>query len=92
MFPPPGTEPLKRGLIVPEDFDLPPGYVRHFQVTDDGQRVPPILMFHPDYRPVGADGRPIPLPADRVVPPELAPPGFPIEAVVHPADVHRDTR
>ncbi|HZA51045.1 MAG TPA: hypothetical protein VE549_09900 [Myxococcaceae bacterium] len=92
LFPPPGTEPLKRGLIVPEDFELPPGYVRHFQTTDDGQRVPPILMFHPDYRPVGPDGKPIPLPPDRVVPPELAPPGFPIEQVVHPGDVHRETR
>ena len=92
VFPPPGTEPLKRGLIVPDDFELPPGYVRHYQTTDDGRRLPPILMFHPDYRPVGPDGKPIPLPADRVVPPELAPPGFPIEPAVRPAEVHRDTR
>lgn len=78
VFPPLGTEPPKRGMAVPEDFQLPPGYVRHYQAADDGRRVEPILMFHPDHHPVAADGTPIPLPADRVVPPELAPPGFPI--------------
>jgi hypothetical protein len=92
VFPPPGTEPLRRGLVVPDDFELPQGYVRHYQTTDDGERLPPILMFHPDYRPVGEDGSPIPLPADRVVPPELAPPGFPIAPLVHPADALRETR
>ena len=35
-------------------------------------------MFHPDYEFVDEHGRPITLPADRVVPPELAPPGMPI--------------
>jgi len=77
LFPPPGTKPLKRGLVVPDDFELPPGYVRHYQSTDDGKQLPAILMFHPDYQPVDAEGRPIPLPADRIVPPELAPPGLP---------------
>src|SRR5689334_3480275 len=36
LFPPPGTKPLKRGIIVPEGYQLPPGYVRHYQTTDDG--------------------------------------------------------
>jgi len=79
LFPPPGTKPIKRGLVVPDDFDLPPGYVRHYQATDDGERVPAILMFHPDYHPVDQHGDPIALPADRIVPPDMAPPGMPIE-------------
>ena len=84
-FNPPGTKPVRLGLAVPEDFALPPGYVRHYQATDDGQRVEPILMFAPDYQPRGADGQPVPLPADRVVPPELAPPGLPIRRISVPA-------
>jgi hypothetical protein len=83
-FSPPGTRPPLRGLAVPEDFALPPGYVRHYQATDDGQRIEPILMFAPDYQPRGADGLPVALPADRVVPPELAPPGLPIRRIVVP--------
>ena len=81
----PGTKPLKQGIIVPEDFPLPPGYVRHYQVTDSGEQVKPILMFHPDYKPVDSDGKPIELPANRVVPPEMAPPGMPIEILEVPA-------
>ncbi|WP_229790651.1 hypothetical protein [Cognatilysobacter xinjiangensis] len=76
-FQPPGTSPPLRGLEVPEGFELPPGYVRHFQATDDGQRIAPILMFSPDVTPLDASGRPLTIPADRVVPPELAPPGMP---------------
>jgi hypothetical protein len=79
LFPPPGTKPIKRGILVPEDFELPPGYLRHYQATDDGQRVPAILMFHPDYEFVDENGVPVTLPPDRVVPPELAPPGLPIQ-------------
>ena len=86
LFPPPGTKPIKRGLVVPDDFELPPGYVRHYQATDDGERVPAILMFHPDYHPVDEHGDPIALPADRVVPPELAPPGMPIQMLELPED------
>jgi hypothetical protein len=37
LFPPPGTKPIKQGVLVPEDFELPPGYVRHYQATDDGE-------------------------------------------------------
>jgi len=86
LFPPPGTKPIKRGLLVPDDFELPPGYVRHYQATDDGERVPAILMFHPDYHPVDEHGDPIALPADRIVPPEMAPPGMPIEMLELPAE------
>jgi hypothetical protein len=85
VFPPMGTKPIKRGIIVPDDFALPPGYVRHFQSTDDGERLPPILMFSPDYEWVDAQGRPLTLPPDRVVPPEMAPPGLPIQLLEPPA-------
>jgi hypothetical protein len=88
-FNPPGTKPPLIGLAVPEDFPLPPGYVRHYQATDDGQRIEPILMFAPDYQPTGADGRPLALPKDRVVPPDLAPPGLPIRRIVVPAPLGR---
>jgi hypothetical protein len=74
-----GTKPLKIGLVVPEGFPLPPGYMRHYQATDDGERVAPILMFHPDYQPLDANGQPIALPENRVVPAELAPPGMPLQ-------------
>ena len=84
-FQPPGTRPPLVGLAVPEDFTLPPGYVRHYQATDDGQRIEPILMFAPDYQALAPDGRPVPMPGDRVVPPELAPPGLPIRRIVVPA-------
>lgn len=84
-FSPPGTRPPLVGLAVPEDFALPPGYVRHYQATDDGQRIEPILMFAPDHRLVDAAGRPVPLPADRVVPPSMAPQGLPLRDIVIPA-------
>ena len=86
-FNPPGTRPPLVGLAVPEDFALPPGYVRHYQATDDGQRIEPILMFAPDYQPTTPDGRPVAMPKDRVVPPELAPPGLPIRRIVVPAPI-----
>jgi hypothetical protein len=62
--------------VVPEDLELPEGYVRHYQATDDGELLPPILMFHPDYEFFDANGQPIELPEDLIVPPELAPPGL----------------
>lgn len=86
-FQPPGTRPPLIGLAVPEDFVLPAGYVRHHQATDDGQRIEAILMFSPDYRWVDTAGRPVALPPDRLVPPELAPPGLPIRRIVVPAPV-----
>ena len=84
---PPGTRPALIGLAVPEDFELPPGYVRHHQATDDGQRIEAILMFAPDFRLFDAQGRELALPADRVVPPELAPPGLPLRRIVLPPPV-----
>lgn len=86
-FSPPGTRPPLVGLAVPEDFELPEGYVRHYQATDDGQRIEPILMFSPDHQFLDAAQRPIAIPQDRVVPPELAPPGLPIRRIVIPAPV-----
>ena len=83
-FQPPGTRPPLIGLAVPNGFVLPPGYVRHHQATDDGQRIEAILMFAPDAQVLDAHGRPVPLPANRVVPLELAPPGLPIRTIVLP--------
>ncbi|MDX2167194.1 MAG: hypothetical protein SF182_09030 [Deltaproteobacteria bacterium] len=90
LFPAPGTKPLKPGIIVPPDFELPPGYVRHFQTTDDGEQLAPILMFHPDFDWVDGAGRPLTLPEDRIVPPELAPPGLTIRMLEVP-DTHVPT-
>lgn len=84
-FNPPGTRPNLVGLAVPEDFPLPTGYVRHHQSTDDGQTVEPILMFAPDFQLLDAAKQPVAMPVDRIVPPELAPPGLPIRRVVIPA-------
>ena len=62
----PGTKPIKRGLVVPEGFELPPGYMRHYQTMDDGRQLPAILTFHPDFKPTGADGRPVAMPEYRI--------------------------
>jgi hypothetical protein len=83
-FNPPGTSPPLRGLAVPDDFELPAGYVRHHQVTDEGEPLEPILMFSPDGTFVDASGRAIAIPEDRVVPPEMAPPGLPIREITIP--------
>lgn len=90
LFPPAGTKPIQRGILVPDEFELPAGYVRHFQATDDGQRVPAILKFHPDYDWLDADGNAVALPEDRVVPPEMAPLGLPIR-MLEPPPVRSDT-
>ena len=84
-FSPPGTSPPLVGLAVPEDFVLPEGYVRHHQATDDGQRIEAMLMFAPDFQLRDAANRPVEMPKNRVVPPELAPPGLPIRRIVIPA-------
>ncbi|RFP12672.1 MULTISPECIES: hypothetical protein [unclassified Duganella] len=86
-FSPPGTRPPMVGLAVPEDFVLPEGYVRHHQATDDGQRIEAILMFAPDFKLYDAAHNPIPMPKNRVVPPELAPPGLPIRRIVIPPPI-----
>lgn len=83
-FNPPGTNPPLVGIAVPDDFELPPGYVRHHQTTDDGQSIEPILMYSPDVQFVDAANQPIALPKDRVVAPEHVPPGLPIRRIVIP--------
>jgi len=83
-FNPPGTSPPLRGLAVPEDFELPQGYVRHHQVTDAGEPLEAILMYSPDFVLLDAAGNAIPIPEDRVVPPEMAPPGLPIRQIEIP--------
>ncbi len=72
----PGSHPPKSGILVPEELELPEGYVRHYQSTDDGEELPAILMFHPDYEFVNEAGEVVKTPDDGVVPPEMAPPGI----------------
>lgn len=83
-FNPPGTSPALQGLAVPDDFLLPAGYVRHHQVTDEGEPLEPILMFSPDVVFLDASGREVPIPESRVVPPDMAPPGLPIRVIAIP--------
>lgn len=83
-----GSKKIKVGLVVPEGFELPEGYVRHYQTTDKGQMLPAILMFHPDFTPRDAEGRELPVPADRVVPPDLAPEGMPRSWLDVPKDAY----
>ena len=80
-FNPPGTSPPLVGLAVPEDYPLPEGYVRHYQATDEGQAIEPILMYSPDYEFLDAAGQAIEIPADRVVRVAQAPAGLPIRQV-----------
>jgi len=89
-FSPPDTRPNLVGLAVPADFVLPDGYVRHFQTTDDGQDIEPILMYAPDRQILDAAGRPVAIPADRVVRPDQAPPGLPLRRVVIPSALAPD--
>jgi hypothetical protein len=83
-FNPPGTSPPLEGIVVPPDYELPEGYVRHHQATDDGQSIDPILMYHPDYEFLDANGNPVQIPEDRVVPAEHVPPGMPVRPVEIP--------
>jgi hypothetical protein len=78
----PGSHPPKSGILVPEEFELPEGYVRHYQSTDDGEQLPAILMFHPDYEFVNEQGEVVKVPEDGVVPPEMAPPGLAVDQVL----------
>lgn len=91
-FNPPGTSPPLVGLAVPKDFALPQGYVRHHQVTDDGQVIEPILMFAPGFQLYDGARQAIAMPQDRVVPPELAPPGLPLRRIVIPPPVESSGR
>jgi hypothetical protein len=82
-FPPLGTKPVRVGVVVPEDFELPEGFVRHHQFSDDGEPLPAILMVHPDYQLLDDEGRPVTTKGG-VVPPEYAPEGLPIELLELP--------
>jgi hypothetical protein len=90
-FPPPGTSPPKTGVIVPDGYDLPEGYERYYQYSDEGKPLDPILVYSPDYEFLDAQGDPIPIPEGRVVPPERAPPDLPIEMLdpANPVDSGR---
>lgn len=83
-FNPPGTSPPMIGLAVPEDYVLPEGYVRHYQATDDGQRIEPILMYSPDFEFFDNAGQRIVVPENRVVPGNMAPPGLAIRPIQIP--------
>ena len=83
-FNPPGTSPPMIGLAVPDDYVLPEGYVRHFQATDDGQRIEPILMYSPDFEFFDSAGQRIVIPNNRVVPNNMAPPGLVIRPIKIP--------
>lgn len=83
-FNPPGTSPPMIGLAVPDDYVLPEGYVRHFQATDDGQRIEPILMYSPDFAFFDSNGQAIVIPENRVVPGNMAPPGLVIRPIQIP--------
>ncbi len=82
-FPPPGISPPRSGVVVPDDYDLPEGFARHYQTTDDGRRLDPVLIVAPGYEIVDEIGDPVPLP-DRVVPPEFAPLDLPLEMLEIP--------
>lgn len=90
-FNPPGTRPPLIGIAVGEDFNLPAGYVRHHQFTDDGQPIEPILMFSPEHPLVAALGGAGARPQDLVVPPALAPAGLTIRHIVVPPTVDAGT-
>lgn len=84
-IPPSGTNPVKPGLVVPKDFELPEGYIRHYQTTDDGRRLEAILMFSPDYDFVDEHGNRVAVPDDGIVQPDMAPPGMPLRTLDVPA-------
>jgi hypothetical protein len=83
-FAPPGTNPPRSGVVVPEDYDLPEGFARHYQTTDDGRQLDPVLAVAPEYDLVDEDGNRIELHGDRIVPPELAPPDLPVRMLEVP--------
>ncbi len=87
-FPPPGTRPSRSGVVVPPDYDLPEGLARHYQSTDDGRRLDPILVVAPGYEIVDEAGEAVALTDDRIVPPEYAPPDLPVHLLEVPFE-HR---
>jgi hypothetical protein len=49
-------------------------------------------MFHPDYELLDANGNPVPLPEDRIVPPDMVPKGMPIRKLDDPDHVGASER
>jgi len=86
VFPPPGIHPPRSGVIVPDHYSLPEGFARHHQTTDDGRRLPPILVLAPGYELVDEAGDSVILVDGRIVPREFAPPDLPIEMLDVPTD------
>jgi hypothetical protein len=78
-FPPPGSRPPRSGVIVPPDYELPEGFARHYQTTDDGRRLDPVLIVAPGYEIFDDEGEPVDLMDDRIVPPEYAPLDLPLQ-------------
>jgi hypothetical protein len=85
-FSPPGTRPPRSGVIVPADYDLPEGFARHYQTTDEGRQLVPILVVAPGYEIVDDAGDPVALMDDRIVPPEYAPPDLPVQMLEVPSE------
>jgi hypothetical protein len=69
-------KPFRIGVVVPDDYVLPPGYVRHYQMNDDGTPLPPILMYHPDFRALVDAGADAFIPSDLIVPGDQLPAGI----------------
>jgi hypothetical protein len=90
-FPPPGTNPPRSGVVVPEEYDLPEGFARHHQTTDDGKRLAPVLVLAPEYDLIDEAGERVDLGGDRIVPPEFAPPDLPVEMLEIPLERERDS-
>lgn len=88
-FSPPGTRPPRTGVIVPDDYVLPEGFARHYQTTDDGRRLDPILTLAPEYELVDYAGNPVPLTDGYIVPPEFAPPDLPVRMLEIPSQHDR---
>jgi hypothetical protein len=83
-FAPPGTRPPRSGVVVPPDYRLPEGFARHYQTTDDGRQLEPVLVVAPGYEIVDDDGEPVALTDDRIVPPEYAPADLPVQMLEIP--------
>ncbi len=88
-FNPPGTRPVQSGVVVPEDYELPEGFVRHYQTTDKGERLEAILTLSPDYDLYDENGNMIELSRDRIVAPEFAPPDLPVRVLELPSPSDR---
>lgn len=88
LFPDQKRRPYLIGNVVPDGFVLPPGYIRHYQTAhfpDGLKQLPPILMYDFGFQPLDGEGRPLPVPEDRVVPVDRLPPGIPLQKLEIPS-------